>query len=170
MSAGGRDGHRERRDSGGDRARSPESLRGGTLSMADDDRTTSMQFCQECNNLMYPREVYNADDPQDSRLVFVCKAPNCVMSSRRREECAEAESTLVWKHVVQHAMRTDDIINADITQDPTLPRTNGVTCSECQASEAVYLQAASGAQQGVSLFFVCCQCNHMWKEGGALAK
>ena len=92
--------------------------------MADDDRTTSMQFCQECNNLMYPREVYNADDPQDSRLVFVCKAPNCVMSSRRREECAEAESTLVWKHVVQHAMRTDDIINADITQDPTLPRTN----------------------------------------------
>jgi len=33
---------------------------------------------------------------------------------------------------------------------------------QCQAKDAVYLQAASGAQQGISLFFVCCQCNHMW--------
>ena len=99
-----------------------------TMADADDDRHTSMQFCQECNNLMYPREVKDDEDQQNSRLVYVCKAPNCVMSSRSREECADAESQMVWKHVVQHTMRADDIINADITQDPTLPKTSGVTC------------------------------------------
>lgn len=35
---------------------------------------------------------------------------------------------------------------------------------QCDAKDAVYLQAASGAQQGISLFFVCCQCNHMWVD------
>jgi len=31
---------------------------------------------------------------------------------------------------------------------------------QCQARDAVYLQAASGAQQGISLYFVCCQCQN----------
>jgi DNA-directed RNA polymerase subunit M/transcription elongation factor TFIIS len=105
--------------------------------MADDDRHTSMQFCQECNNLMYPREVQDPDDPQNSRLVYVCKAPNCVVSSRARADCMEAESTMVWKHVVQHSMRTDDLVNADIIQDPTLPRTNGVACPEVSRAPAL---------------------------------
>ena len=133
-----------------------------------------------------------------------------MVSSRPKTDCKEAESTMVWKHVVQHSMRTDDLVNADIIQDPTLPRTNGVSCPEvshtvltsrravllhcrralqgcwtdlfactdlpgmesdnsillssqmqCGAKDAVYLQASSGAQQGISLFFVCCQCNNM---------
>jgi DNA-directed RNA polymerase subunit M/transcription elongation factor TFIIS len=96
--------------------------------MGDDDRQTSMQFCQECNNLMYPREVYDPDTPQDSRLVYVCKAPNCVVSSREKTECMEADSTMVWKHVLQHSLKMDDRVTAEIIQDPTLPRTNGVTC------------------------------------------
>ena len=103
--------------------------------MADeDDRHTSMQFCQECNNLMYPREVMDHENPQDSRLVYVCKAPNCVMSSRQRNECSDADSTLVWKHVVQHAMKADELINTDIVQDPTQPRTNHVTCENVSSA------------------------------------
>jgi len=125
-----------------------------------------MQFCPECNNLMYPREVLDNDNPQDSRLVYVCKAPNCVMSQRSRKDCTDADSTMVWKHVVQHSMRADDLVNSDITQDPTLPRTEHVPCPQCQARDAVYLQAASGAQQGISLYFVCCQCQNTWKDSG----
>ena len=106
--------------------------------MADDDRHTSMQFCQECNNLMYPREVVDSENPQDSRLVYVCKALNCVMSSKSRQDCIDAESTMVWKHVVQHSMKADDLVNADITQDPTLPRTNGVTCDEACAQYLLF--------------------------------
>ena len=166
MSAGGRDGHRERRDSGGDRARSPESLRGGTLSMADDDRTTSMQFCQECNNRDVPPGLQRR---RPAGLAWSLCARRPTASCRRAVvRSAEAESTLVYKHVVQHAMRTDDIISADITQDPTL-RTNGVTYSECQASRPCICRLRL-VRNRVSLFFVCCQCNHMWKEGGALAK
>jgi DNA-directed RNA polymerase subunit M/transcription elongation factor TFIIS len=104
--------------------------------MADeDDRTTSMQFCQECNNLMYPREVLDPDNPQDSRLVYVCKAPNCVMSSRARAECSDADSTLVWKHVVQHTA-LDEMVNTDIKDDPTQPRTNDVICAAVASAAA----------------------------------
>ena len=110
--------------------------------MADDDRHTSMQFCQECNNLMYPREVRDPDDPENSRLVYVCKAPTCVMSSKARADCMEAESRMVWKHVVQHSMRTDDLVNADIIQDPTLPRTNGVACPEVLRAPMLRVQTA----------------------------
>ena len=98
--------------------------------MNEDERNTSMQFCQECNNLMYPREVLDRDNPQDSRLVYTCKSPNCIEKGRPRRECKDAESTLVWKHVVQHSMKVDDLINADIVNDPTLPRTQQVHCPE----------------------------------------
>uniref|UniRef100_A0A7S4N8I8 TFIIS-type domain-containing protein n=1 Tax=Guillardia theta TaxID=55529 RepID=A0A7S4N8I8_GUITH len=131
-----------------------------------DDRQTSMQFCNECNNLMYPKEVKDETDPTESRLVYVCKAANCIVSAKSRKQCIDAESTMVWKHVVQHTMKADDFVNADITQDPTLPRTRHVTCSKCNHKEAVYLQAVSGPQQGISLYFVCCGCNHTWKQDG----
>ena len=74
------------------------------LKMAD-DRQTSMQFCNECNNLMYPKEVKDETDPTESRLVYVCKAANCIVSAKSRKQCIDAESTMVWKHVVQHSMK-----------------------------------------------------------------
>jgi hypothetical protein len=37
-----------------------------------DDPQTSMQFCKECNNLMYPKEVRETESTE-SRLVYVCK-------------------------------------------------------------------------------------------------
>lgn len=43
---------------------------------------------------------------------------------------------MVWKHVVKHQMKTDEFINQDIIQDPTLPRTRGVTCAQ-----AIWLHA-----------------------------
>jgi DNA-directed RNA polymerase II subunit RPB9 len=106
--------------------------------MNEDERNTSMQFCQECNNLMYPREVLDRDNPQDSRLVYTCKSPNCIEKGRPRRECKDAESTLVWKHVVQHSMKVDDLINADIVNDPTLPRTQQVHCPEVRLRSPQY--------------------------------
>eukprot|EP00961_Rhodomonas_salina_P198945 2683628-Rhodomonas_salina.1 len=103
--------------------------------MANDDRQTSMQFCNECNNLMYPKEVRN-ENPNDSRLVYVCKAPNCLVSHRAREKCPDAESTMVWKHVVKHTMKADDFVHSDITQDPTLPRTRNTECQKVTAAVA----------------------------------
>ena len=70
----------------------------------DNDRQTSMQFCSECNNLMYPMEVKNDERPKESRLVYVCKAKNCLAESRDRDQCPESQSTMVWKHVVKHQM------------------------------------------------------------------
>ena len=112
------------------------------------DRQTSMQFCNECNNLMYPKEVRDYEEPLKSKLVYVCKAPKCHVSARKKQQCQIAESTMVWKHVVKHQMAEDDIVHMDITQDPTLPRTRDITCSKCKAREAVYIQALTGPSEG----------------------
>mmetsp|Transcript_49891 Transcript_49891/g.124509 ORF Transcript_49891/g.124509 Transcript_49891/m.124509 type:complete len:146 (+) Transcript_49891:53-490(+) len=133
-----------------------------------DARQTSMQFCSECNNLMYPKEVRGVDREAagegdlGSRLVYVCKAPKCHVSARSREQCQSADSSMVWKHVVKHQMLDDDHVHTDITQDPTLPRTRNVVCEKCRAREAVYIQALTGPSEGISLYFICCGCNHTW--------
>mmetsp|Transcript_35396 Transcript_35396/g.69288 ORF Transcript_35396/g.69288 Transcript_35396/m.69288 type:complete len:140 (+) Transcript_35396:42-461(+) len=132
---------------------------------ASDARQTSMQFCTECNNLMYPKEVRSHDEGEPSRLVYVCKAPKCHVSARSKAQCQNAESSMVWKHVVKHQMLEDDIVHTDITQDPTLPRTRNIVCKECKAREAVYIQALTGPSEGISLYFICCGCNHTWSEG-----
>ena len=72
--------------------------------MAHEDRETTMMFCSECNNLLYPKEVQNHDDPSASKLVYVCRAPLCQESSKPRDQMKEA-SPLVWKHVVKHTMK-----------------------------------------------------------------
>ncbi|KAJ1482647.1 hypothetical protein T484DRAFT_2645579 [Baffinella frigidus] len=99
------------------------------MAAEQDDPQTSMQFCKECNNLMYPKEVRETENTE-SRLVYVCKASQCQEASRSRNSCTPAESQMVWKHVVKHATKTDDFINNDITQDPTLPRTRNVQCAK----------------------------------------
>lgn len=42
------------------------------MAAEQDDPQTSMQFCKECNNLMYPKEVRETENTE-SRLVYVCK-------------------------------------------------------------------------------------------------
>ena len=54
----------------------------------------------------------------------------------------------------------------DISSDPTLPRSNHITCPECGYNEAVFFQSRSVKERdsAMKLAFVCCSCNHQWTD------
>ncbi|CAM9694478.1 unnamed protein product [Chrysoparadoxa australica] len=56
-----------------------------------------------------------------------------------------------------------DIVQKEVTDDPTLQRSHNAVCEKCNYSEAVFFQADEGAKsQTLSLIFVCCHCGHKW--------
>eukprot|EP00123_Amoebidium_parasiticum_P014485 comp22516_c2_seq1/m.34124 comp22516_c2_seq1/g.34124 ORF comp22516_c2_seq1/g.34124 comp22516_c2_seq1/m.34124 type:complete len:122 (-) comp22516_c2_seq1:314-679(-) len=116
----------------------------------------SVRFCQECNNMLYPKE-----DKERRILLLVCR--NCDYQE-------EAMTPRVYFHKMQHD--TDELtqIVKDVATDPTLPRTHDVECSKCGEHEAVFFQAQTRrAEKGMQLYFVCCnkQCDNRWTEATA---
>ncbi|ERE62741.1 DNA-directed RNA polymerase II subunit RPB9 [Cricetulus griseus] len=83
-----------------------------------------IRFCQECNNMLYPKE-----DKENRILLYA--------------------------------------IIADVSQDPTLPRTEDHPCQKCGHKEAVFFQSHSArAEDAMRLYYVCTapHCGHRWTE------
>ncbi|CAJ0965523.1 unnamed protein product, partial [Ranitomeya imitator] len=58
-------------------------------------------------------------------------------------------------------------IIADVSQDPTLPRTEDHPCAKCGHKEAVFFQSHSArAEDAMRLYYVCTapHCGHRWTE------
>eukprot|EP01114_Cavostelium_apophysatum_P015975 TRINITY_DN4469_c0_g1_i1.p1 TRINITY_DN4469_c0_g1~~TRINITY_DN4469_c0_g1_i1.p1 ORF type:complete len:113 (-),score=2.97 TRINITY_DN4469_c0_g1_i1:21-359(-) len=112
-----------------------------------------MNFCRECNNMLYPKE-----DKVRKVLLFSCH--NCGHSEA-------AENSRTYKNEILHAEEEKTVIFQDIASDPTLPRTSS-TCAKCGNKEAVYFQATSATsrEEAMTLYFVCTNptCGHRWKE------
>jgi DNA-directed RNA polymerase subunit M/transcription elongation factor TFIIS len=49
-------------------------------------------------------------------------------------------------------------VTADVTKDPTLPRTHQCLCTNCQHTEAVFFQAVTRGDEGMKLIFMCTKC------------
>ncbi|XP_008796106.1 DNA-directed RNA polymerases II, IV and V subunit 9A-like [Phoenix dactylifera] len=113
---------------------------------------SAMKFCRECNNILYPKE-----DKQKKILLFACR--NCDY-----EEVAD--SFCVYRNEVHHAVGERTQILQDVANDPTLPRTKDVRCVKCDHPEAVFFQASSRGEEGMTLFFVCCNpaCGYRWRD------
>ncbi|KAM9259195.1 DNA-directed RNA polymerase II subunit RPB9-like [Morus bassanus] len=65
--------------------------------------------------------------------------------------------------------RTSELtqIIADVSQDPTLPRTEDHPCQKCGHKEAVFFQSHSArAEDAMRLYYVCTapHCGHRWTE------
>ncbi|ETO18226.1 hypothetical protein RFI_19056 [Reticulomyxa filosa] len=108
-----------------------------------------MNFCDECNNLMFPVE-----DREQKRLVFKCKQCQNKISVQRgpKQYC-------VYTNYVQMEEETkcvafiDAIVNPDVILDPTLPRTKDVKCPKCSNNEAVFFNAQSkNPDEAMNLF------------------
>ena len=63
-------------------------------------------------------------------------------------------------------------INAEVSQDPTLPHTRGnldKTCGNCGHDDAVFFQAQSNREKSkMKLHFVCCNCSYKWCDSRAV--
>jgi len=109
-----------------------------------------MQFCNECNNLLYAKE-----NRELKKLFLACR--NC-----GHEE--QAQVAMVYINEIQKAGPGGDImVNRELTMDPTLPRTKETDCERCHNNEAVFF---CPYDENMELKFVCCNvdCHHVWSE------
>mmetsp|Transcript_25467 Transcript_25467/g.28339 ORF Transcript_25467/g.28339 Transcript_25467/m.28339 type:complete len:136 (-) Transcript_25467:223-630(-) len=113
-----------------------------------------MQFCLECNDILYPRE-----DKENRRLVLWC---------RNIDACGEnytqdAETNVVYRTTVKEETESKKSMVAwgAIASDPTLARSRRDPCASCGQNEAVFypIQGSSG----VTLYLVCTNCAHHWQ-------
>ncbi|XP_008797455.2 DNA-directed RNA polymerases II, IV and V subunit 9A-like [Phoenix dactylifera] len=113
---------------------------------------STMKFCRECNNILYPKE-----DREKKILLFACR--NC-------DHQEVADNNCVYRNVIHHSVGEFAQVLRDVTADPTLPRTKSVKCALCNHQEAVFFQATTRGEEGMTLFFVCCNpsCGHRWRD------
>uniref|UniRef100_A0A7N0UF62 DNA-directed RNA polymerase subunit n=1 Tax=Kalanchoe fedtschenkoi TaxID=63787 RepID=A0A7N0UF62_KALFE len=113
---------------------------------------STMKFCRECNNILYPKE-----DKEQKILLYGCR--NCDHQEIASDNC-------VYRNQIHHSERDQTQILQDVASDPTLPRTKAVRCAKCNHGEAVFFQATARGEEGMTLFFVCCNpnCGHRWRD------
>ncbi|XP_075043260.1 DNA-directed RNA polymerase II subunit RPB9 [Mixophyes fleayi] len=112
-----------------------------------------IRFCQECNNMLYPKE-----DKENRILLYACR--NCDYQQ-------EADNSCIYVNKITHEVDELTQIIADVSQDPTLPRTEDHPCSKCGHKEAVFFQSHSArAEDAMRLYYVCTapHCGHRWTE------
>ncbi|XP_022864106.1 DNA-directed RNA polymerases II, IV and V subunit 9A isoform X1 [Olea europaea var. sylvestris] len=124
---------------------------------------STMKFCRECNNILYPRE-----DKEQKILLYACR--NC--DHQKNGSYTEGRSLRPWApcfwngNEIHHSAGERTQVLQDVAADPTLPRTKAVRCSNCGHGEAVFFQATARGEEGMTLFFVCCNpnCGHRWRD------
>ncbi|KAJ3640417.1 hypothetical protein Zmor_016738 [Zophobas morio] len=112
-----------------------------------------IRFCQECNNMLYPKE-----DKENKILLYACR--NCDYKQH-------ADSKCIYVNKIMHEIDELTHIVADVISDPTLPRTEDHHCPECNHREAVFFQAQTRrAEEEMRLYYVCTNpmCAHRWTE------
>ncbi|EFA05226.1 DNA-directed RNA polymerase II subunit RPB9 [Tribolium madens] len=112
-----------------------------------------IRFCQECNNMLYPKE-----DKENKILLYACR--NCDYKQH-------ADSKCIYVNKIMHEIDELTHIVPDVISDPTLPRTEDHHCPECNHREAVFFQAQTRrAEEEMRLYYVCTNpmCAHRWTE------
>ncbi|EDW16936.2 DNA-directed RNA polymerase II subunit RPB9 [Drosophila mojavensis] len=112
-----------------------------------------IRFCQECNNMLYPKE-----DKDNKTLMYACR--NCDYKQ-------EADSNCIYVNKIMHEIDELTHIVPDVISDPTLPRTEDHACPKCSHREAVFFQAQTRrAEEEMRLYYVCTNqnCTHRWTE------
>ncbi|TIC21115.1 cytochrome b5 [Wallemia mellicola] len=100
----------------------------------------SLKFCQNCNNLLYPRE-----DRERRTLLFACR--NCNFE----ESAVEAR---VYRNDLMRQSKEEAGVTQDLGKDPTLPRTN-IECPKCLSSQSVFFQDQSKrTETRMTLFYM----------------
>jgi DNA-directed RNA polymerase II subunit RPB9 len=109
-----------------------------------------MNFCRECNNLLYPRE-----DRINKRLLYACR--NCTYSEAAKANC-------VYTNEIKQSINSNLLVSKETSLDPTLKRTKAIQCNQCGWSEAVFF---ARSDERMELIFMCTNtdCNHCWVQG-----
>merc|ERR1712038_315014 len=103
--------------------------------------------------MLYPKE-----DKRNRILLYFCRI--CGFKEPAVNPC-------VYVNKIVHEVNELDHIIGDVATDPTLPRQKNKQCPDCKelTQEVVYFQSHSTkAEQGMRLYYVCCQCTQKWTD------
>ncbi|EDR23643.1 DNA-directed RNA polymerase II subunit RPB9, putative [Entamoeba dispar SAW760] len=111
-------------------------------------------FCPDCHQIMLPRSC--GDD-----LYFVCRRPNC----GHFEKAEDPTSFCVYIKNFSETKATT--VAADVSKDPTYPKTTKL-CPHCgQQHDAVYYYSAHWNYNcSLQINYQCTNCMYSWAEGG----
>merc|ERR1712141_39733 len=112
-----------------------------------------IKFCQECNNMLYPKE-----DKENKQLLYACR--NCDYKQLADNNC-------IYVNKIMHEVDELTNIVADVIGDPTLPRSQDRPCPKCKHREAVFFQSDTRkAEDEMRLYYVCTNmhCSHRWTD------
>eukprot|EP00698_Gefionella_okellyi_P011285 TRINITY_DN2970_c0_g1_i4.p4 TRINITY_DN2970_c0_g1~~TRINITY_DN2970_c0_g1_i4.p4 ORF type:complete len:103 (-),score=18.74 TRINITY_DN2970_c0_g1_i4:638-946(-) len=102
--------------------------------------------------MLYPRE-----DKENKVLMFSCRG--C-------DHTVAADEALVYRNEIKHSASEMTQIITDLSEDPTMPRTNDVVCGNCGNREAIFFQQqVTDENESQSMHFLCTHCRHHWKDG-----
>ncbi|KAF8916731.1 hypothetical protein CPB85DRAFT_1289291 [Mucidula mucida] len=110
----------------------------------------SLQFCSECNNLLYPKA-----DQQRRVMVYACRI--CAYDEIGENAC-------VYRNDLLTVTKEQVGVTTDLGTDPTLAHSNQ-TCPNCGTEDAVFYQDQSKRKETrMILFYVCVNCNHAFTD------
>ncbi|KXJ10228.1 DNA-directed RNA polymerase II subunit RPB9 [Exaiptasia diaphana] len=111
-----------------------------------------IKFCQECNNMLYPKE-----DKENKILLYACR--NCDYQQ-------ESDNSCIYVNKITHEVNEMTQIVADVVADPTLPRTDDHECQRCGNRESVFFQSQSRKADQMTLYYVCTSpdCGFKWTD------
>ncbi|CAG0923231.1 unnamed protein product [Notodromas monacha] len=110
-----------------------------------------IKFCQECNNMLYPKE-----DKENKVLMYACR--NCEFKQ-------PADNNCIYVNKIMHDVDELTQIVSDVISDPTLPRSAENPCPKCKHDEAVFFQAQTRrAEEEMKLYYVCTNANCTHRE------
>ncbi|XP_042653195.1 DNA-directed RNA polymerase II subunit RPB9 isoform X1 [Tyto alba] len=125
----------------------------GSASARSGEGTPTSPPAPPSNNMLYPKE-----DKENRILLYACR--NCDYQQ-------EADNSCIYVNKITHEVDELTQIIADVSQDPTLPRTEDHPCQKCGHKEAVFFQSHSArAEDAMRLYYVCTapHCGHRWTE------
>ncbi|KAL3505643.1 hypothetical protein ACH5RR_031025 [Cinchona calisaya] len=87
-------------------------------------------------------------------------------SPLRLPQLRSPDNNCVYRNEIHHSVGERTQVLQDVAADPTLPRTKSVRCAQCGHGEAVFFQATARGEEGMTLFFVCCNtnCGYRWRD------
>ncbi|GAB7339959.1 hypothetical protein MBLNU457_6476t1 [Dothideomycetes sp. NU457] len=116
----------------------------------DAQKRVAFRFCRECSNMLYPRE-----DREAGTLAFQCRHCNYM---------EDVGPTCIYRNELSYTVGETSGVTQDVASDPTLPHAD-IECPAqgCGGHDAVFFQSQQRtAETGMKLFYVCCECGHVW--------
>ncbi|KZP17349.1 hypothetical protein FIBSPDRAFT_865014 [Athelia psychrophila] len=110
----------------------------------------SLQFCSECNNLLYPKA-----DQARRIMVYACRI--CAYDEINENKC-------VYRNDLLTVTKEQKGVTTDLGTDPTLAHSS-IPCPRCANEDSVFYQDQSKRKETrMILFYVCVKCNHSFMD------